>query len=432
MSHWFRHRNKSRTSSKQINEIVRNVLFVLITMFLPLLTIFGVFVLIRPHIHTIIMAIVLVIVFFPIYRWLQKQCKERKNLAAFLAVLLVSLLVIIPICVLGSILIKEGQHTLQSTKRWLTNDNTEEYVAESTTTLLNKYPITVISPNMGMGSNLVMQECNNCLRKHEWLEKDLDKHILMLKIKRLTEHPKVVAIQKFLEEHFNIKLSPSEAIKKMGSLIVKFGGDIAISAMKTTGSLVVSFFIMLFIMFYTFRDGQKYVHYFLHLFPLKASQRNALLHKIKEVSRAVFSGVLLTSISQSLVAMFGFWLAGIPPLLWGVILGFFSIIPVVGTAVVWVPASIYLFLIGKTWWAIFLISWCVIVVNSVDNFVRPLIVGERLGMPYIIIFFALVGGLQAFGLMGLIYGPLIFGLCAVCLYIYERENSDFLNRQDQL
>ncbi len=102
----------------------------------------------------------------------------------------------------------------------------------------------------------------------------------------------------------------------------------------------------------------------------------------------------------------------------------------VGTALIWLPAAIYLLLTNEWQWGIFLIAWGVIVIGSIDNFVRPLVMQGNSGMNTLLIFFSLIGGLQVFGLLGLIYGPLIFGLALALFSLYEIEFEDFLKRQD--
>ncbi|EPO2984711.1 AI-2E family transporter, partial [Vibrio parahaemolyticus] len=104
--------------------------------------------------------------------------------------------------------------------------------------------------------------------------------------------------------------------------------------------------------------------------------------------------------------------------------------PVVGTALIWIPAAAYLFLTGDMTWAIFLTAWSVVIVGSIDNLLRPLLMQGSAGMNTLMIFFSLLGGLHLFGLIGLIYGPLIFAVTMVLFNIYEEEFKDFLNQQD--
>jgi predicted PurR-regulated permease PerM len=139
----------------------------------------------------------------------------------------------------------------------------------------------------------------------------------------------------------------------------------------------------------------------------------------------------LTAIAQGLAGGFAMWLAGFPGLFWGTMMGFASFIPVVGTALIWVPATIYLLLTNQWEWAIFLTAWGVLVVGSIDNIVRPLLMQGNSGMNTLLIFFSLLGGIHLYGLIGLIYGPIIFALTLVLFNMYETEFKSFLDQQDK-
>lgn len=191
---------------------------------------------------------------------------------------------------------------------------------------------------------------------------------------------------------------------------------------KQTWMLVVNFFIMLVVMFFAFRDGDTLVQYVRRISPLDDDVQEMIIDRVSEVSRAVLYGILGTAIVQSLIAMVVFRIVGIPALLWGSLLGMCSLIPFVGTSLIWVPILIYFLLIGQPGNALIVLAGCGGVVANVDNFMRPaFICGGRTGMSYIVLFCSLLGGLQAFGLAGVVYGPLISGLCALCLYIFATQ-----------
>jgi predicted PurR-regulated permease PerM len=124
---------------------------------------------------------------------------------------------------------------------------------------------------------------------------------------------------------------------------------------------------------------------------------------------------------QGIVGGIGLALAGIPGVFWGAVMGFTSLIPVVGTGLVWVPAAGYLMLAGRWKAAVFLVLWSIMLVSSIDSFLKPFLMRgpERLSPFYV--FLAVMGGLQYFGLPGLLYGPLVLGFAAVILYIYQEE-----------
>src|SRR5690606_41508421 len=112
-------------------------------------------------------------------------------------------------------------------------------------------------------------------------------------------------------------------------------------------------------------------------------------------------------------------------------MAFASFIPVVGTALIWVPASLYLLLIDDWPWALFMALWGAIVVGAIDNFLRALLMQGSAGMNTMLIFLSLIGGIQRFGLIGVIYGPIIFALTLVLLKLYTLEFQDFLEQQDK-
>jgi predicted PurR-regulated permease PerM len=156
--------------------------------------------------------------------------------------------------------------------------------------------------------------------------------------------------------------------------------------------------------------------------PFSDKVQEQFLDRISEVSRAVLFGILGTALVQSLIAMIIFRIVNIPALLWGSLLGMCSLIPFIGTSLVWIPITIYFLLIGQPLKAVFVLFGCGGLVANVDNFMRPaFICGGRTGMSYIVLFCSLLGGLQTFGLAGVVYGPLISGLCALCLYIFGTQ-----------
>ncbi|MEZ8386944.1 AI-2E family transporter, partial [Vibrio splendidus] len=188
---------------------------------------------------------------------------------------------------------------------------------------------------------------------------------------------------------------------------------------------------MLFVLFFLLRDHDKIISVVRHILPLSRSQEDKLLTEIEQVSKSAVMGSFLTAIAQGFAGGLGMWIAGFPGLFWGTMMGFASFIPVVGTALIWIPAATYLFLTGDTTWAIFLTVYCVAIVGSIDNLLRPLLMQGSAGMNTLMIFFSLLGGIQLFGLIGLIYGPLIFAITIVLFNIYDEEFKDFLNQQDK-
>ena len=199
---------------------------------------------------------------------------------------------------------------------------------------------------------------------------------------------------------------------------------------------IFNFFMMLFVMFFIFYDGENIMNYARNIIPLGTEEQHQVIQRIKEVSSSIAFSILGTALCQTIVAMIIFRIVGIPALFWGVMLGMCSIIPVVGTTLIWIPASLYLFATGQTWQGWFVLCSCGIIVANLDNLLRPLIMKKtgKTGMSYLVLFFAILGGLQTFGLIGIIYGPLIFGICGICLLLFStrfKRKADSIPQHDE-
>jgi predicted PurR-regulated permease PerM len=187
---------------------------------------------------------------------------------------------------------------------------------------------------------------------------------------------------------------------------------------------------MIFTFFFFLRDEKKIFDYVLHLVPLSTSQEDRILEKIKTVAKSALLGTFVTAAAQGAAGGIAFAICGFPGLFWGMVMAFASLIPMVGTALVWIPGVLFLVATGHMGLAVFLTLWSVILVGGIDNVVRPLFMQGSADMNTLLIFFAILGGMNLFGLTGLLYGPLLFGLAMVLLYIYSIEYESFLTDQD--
>lgn len=156
--------------------------------------------------------------------------------------------------------------------------------------------------------------------------------------------------------------------------------------------------------------------------PLRRSYTRALLAEFRRVGRVTISGTLLTGLAQGVLAAIGYWITGVPySLFFGVATAIASLIPAVGTLLVWVPAGIYLLLIGHTTRAVIEFVWgAMVVVGLTDYVIRPRLVGDQ-AMPALLLFIALFGGVTLMGLAGLIIGPVLIQLAVAVLRLYARE-----------
>jgi predicted PurR-regulated permease PerM len=195
------------------------------------------------------------------------------------------------------------------------------------------------------------------------------------------------------------------------------GGTLAIGVVGT----LVSFFLMLFLLFFLLRDGQSMLMHTMRLVPMDAERRGRLLHYLSDVSRAVIFGHALTAVIQGTLVGIGWSIAGLPsPLVFAVFAAIAAFIPAAGTGLVLVPAVIYLAVTGQWGWAIFLGAWTAIVTTS-DNFLRPYLTRQQASVSTLTVFMGVIGGVAAFGFIGSLIGPVVLALIVALLRFAEQE-----------
>jgi len=199
--------------------------------------------------------------------------------------------------------------------------------------------------------------------------------------------------------------------------LMSSSGTFVMGALGTAASFV----LMLFVLFFVLRDGPAVAQKVVQMLPIEDSRRARLWQHLTDVTRAVFLGIGLTALVQGILVGIGFWITGLPsPLVFGVVAVLVALIPMVGSALVWVPGTLFLAARGEYGYAIFLVAWGAIVVGMVDNFLRPMLISGRADVPTLAVFVGVMGGLAAFGFIGLFVGPIVLGLL-VALFRYESE-----------
>jgi predicted PurR-regulated permease PerM len=202
-------------------------------------------------------------------------------------------------------------------------------------------------------------------------------------------------------------------------------------ATQFTVQFILNLFVMLYALFFFLVGGRQIMARLLYLMPLSDAEESRLVAKGMSVTRATLKGTFIIGIIQGGLAGIAFAIAGIKgAAFWGTIMGVLSIIPGVGAALVWIPAVIWLLISGHTGAAIGLGAWCAIVVGTVDNLLRPRLVGSDTKMSDLTILVSTLGGLAMFGAVGIVIGPLIAGLASTVWDIYGVEFAAIL-RQDE-
>lgn len=226
-------------------------------------------------------------------------------------------------------------------------------------------------------------------------------------------------------------LSPDYLMERLRGL----SGMLAQRSLGFIGNVVgfvVEIFFIIFTLYYLFRDGDQ-IRAALHdLLPLEQAQSHEIFTRTRDVISASVYGVLVIAAIQGALGGLAFWFLGLPsPLLWGVVMVFMSMIPVLGAFIVWIPAALYLVATGDWGEAIILAVWGTLVIGSVDNFLRPKLVGDKTRLHELLIFFSVLGGLQVFGLLGLVLGPVVVAITLALLDVVRQADRPTQQTQQE-
>ncbi len=230
---------------------------------------------------------------------------------------------------------------------------------------------------------------------------------------------------------FNIDLNKLDLVSGLRTAITGLGNFLVTAINKTwtgTFQFVMDFIIMLFTMYYFYKDGDRLIVYVKYLSPLRDEHEDRLIAKFVSVSRATVKGTLLIGLTQGslgalLLAVFGFK----SPVVFGMVIFILSIIPMVGGWLVLYPAGVYSLIVGDVWQGVAILVITSVVVSNIDNVLRPKLVGRDTGMHDLLIFFSSIGGIYVFGVMGFIIGPVITVLFLTILDIYSMEFKEQLD-----
>ena len=202
-------------------------------------------------------------------------------------------------------------------------------------------------------------------------------------------------------------LSPEFLREKLEAL----SGSLAVGTVGVVGGLfatVARLFLVLFSLFYLLRDHRAITRALYDLVPLEEHQLTIVLTRTRDVISGSVTGKVLISAIQGVLGCFVFWALGLSSaVLWGVVMFFLSMIPMAGSVLVWGPAAVFLLVTGAWIKGIILIAFGILIIGTIDNVLAPKLIGQRVAMHELLIFFAVLGGIQLFGILGLILGPVV-------------------------
>jgi len=214
----------------------------------------------------------------------------------------------------------------------------------------------------------------------------------------------------------------------------KIGGAIAGRTLGLVGGVlgaVIQMFFAVFTMYYLFRDGDRIYDAMLEMIPLEAAQTQTIFDRANDVIYASLYGVITIAGVQGTLGGVVFAVLGLPDaLVWGVVMFFLSMIPLVGSSVVWLPTAVYLAFTGHWGKVLALALWGALVIGTIDNFLRPKLIGARTGLHELLIFFSVLGGVRIWGPLGLALGPVVVAITLALLDIFRSVDSE--NRRPQV
>jgi predicted PurR-regulated permease PerM len=308
-----------------------------------------------PFAGAVMWAVALAILFTPVYRRLVKPMGGRRNLAAITTLLLATIIVVIPLVVITVYLVDEisvVQRMIRSGDISFTN------YFQQIVNALPKWALDVLN-RFGLGS-----------------------------------------VEGFVGR-------VSESALKSSQLIATH----AVSIGQNTFEFLISFGIMLYLLFFLLRDGGDLSKVVRESLPLARPHTHYLLNKFTTVIRATIKGNIAVAAAQGIIGGVAFSILGVQgALLWGVVMGFLSLLPAVGAALIWGPVAVYFLAVGAIGKALTLIFIGVFVIGLVDNILRPLLVGKDTQMPDYIVLLSTIGGIALFGISGFVIGPVIAAL----------------------
>jgi predicted PurR-regulated permease PerM len=214
----------------------------------------------------------------------------------------------------------------------------------------------------------------------------------------------------------NLNQLVRDAIDSVSKVLITQTSWVITNATKS----VFYFFLMIFTMFYFFRDGEKIVHRLRRLMPLSPNQISVTFKQLRDIILATMYGGVVVALIQGMIGGVLFFALGIPsPVFWGAVMAFLSIIPFIGAFIVYIPAGIILALTGSYIKGLIVILVGTFVISQIDNVLRPFLISGKAALHPLLLFFTIMGGIAMFGLLGIVVGPIIAAIFLTLLKVFE-------------
>lgn len=226
------------------------------------------------------------------------------------------------------------------------------------------------------------------------------------------------SINSALGTNFNIE----DALTKATTKGLDYIADSSVDLLGTVTEFVIGVFIMFFFVYYGFKDGKKFETNILEMLPIRKLHREHVINETRRVLYGVMYGQFLVAMIQGILGGIGFWIFGLPnPVLWGFMMAVLAFLPVIGTPVIWLPASLIAISSGNITGGIGMLLFGGIVVTNIDNLIKPKIIGDNSGMHPLLVLIGIFGGLAVFGIIGFILGPIVVAFCTLAIKFFTEE-----------
>ena len=332
-----------------------------------------------PYASAIVLAILLSSVFHPMYVWVKRLFRERRQVASLTVILVIFLFLVVP-------------------ASW--------FVGTLTNEAFDLYKRT--------SSNVSMAKLQHVLENDPvWNDR-------LKKISLLT----------------GLKITP-DSIEELATTVGKGVGLFLYNQLTSIASnlfnLLVSFFLMMLTMYYLFTEGERLKDYLIQLIPIPKEQLEKVTAKFQDMGKAIILGSGLSGIIQGILGGFGFFIFDLgSPFLWGTVISLMTFIPIIGSASVFLPATGLILLHGRTGVAMGYLAYNLFYSLITENLIRPKLISQGTKMNSLLVFFGIIGGIKLFGILGLIYGPLIITTFLTLAEIYRLEyRENILQLQNQ-
>jgi predicted PurR-regulated permease PerM len=337
-------------------------LYIFIALLIGALYLF--YLIIRPFLSDVFMAVVIALVFHPFYKRLKKSLRGWENISALITILFIILVFLVPVSLLSGVITSQSLDFYQKISSGLVDGSLEKWV------------------------NLQPSYIPDGLHR-------------LLNIQNLR-----------FETYFG----------KILSTLSEFIYTEMAALAKGIVGIVLDSIIVLFICFFLLIDGERFLRELKWLSPLEENHHERIVLQLEKTLKATLTGSIIVAITQGIIGGIGFWIFQIPSAaFWGLCMVLSSVIPLIGTSLIWIPAAFYLAFTSSLWSALGLALWGIFLISGADNVLRPLLLKGKANLHPLLTFLSVLGGLLYFGFLGFILGPIVLSFLMTLFDIYKTE-----------